>query len=37
MVRAAIGRKDRLDHEGRKPGLITRALVAFKPSSYKPS
>ncbi len=37
MVRAAIGRKDRLDHEGRKAGLITRALVAFKPSSYKPS
>jgi len=37
MVRAAIERQDRLDHEGRRPGPITRALVAFKPSSYKPA
>ncbi len=37
MVRTAIERQDRLDHEGRRPGPITRALVSFKPASYKPA
>jgi glycine/D-amino acid oxidase-like deaminating enzyme len=37
MVRAAIERKDRLDHLGRTAGPITRALVALKPASYKPA
>lgn len=36
-VRAAIERMDRLDHEGRAPGPITRALYALKPASYKPA
>lgn len=36
-VRAAIERKDRLDHEGRAAGPITRALYALKPASYKPA
>ncbi len=37
MVRAAIARKDRLDHEGREVGPITRGLLKFKPQSYKPT
>ena len=36
-ARAAIERMDRLDHEGRAPGPITRALYALKPASYKPA
>ncbi len=37
LVRAAIERHDNLDHQGRKPGPITRALYALKPASYKPA
>ena len=37
MVHAAIARKDRLDHEGRRTGPITNALLKFKPPSYKPT
>lgn len=37
MVRAAIARKDRFDHEGRSVGPITRGLLKFKPQSYKPT
>ena len=37
MVRAAIERKDRLDHEGRRAGRLTETLVALKPGSYKPT
>ncbi len=37
MVRAAIERQDRLEHEGKSPGPLTRALVAMKPASYKPT
>ncbi|MEM7122672.1 MAG: FAD-binding oxidoreductase [Pseudomonadota bacterium] len=37
MVRAAIARKDRFDHEGRDVGPITRGLLKFKPHSYKPT
>lgn len=36
-VRAAIERKDRLDHEGREPGPLTRFWLSFKPASYKPA
>ncbi|MEZ5923614.1 MAG: FAD-binding oxidoreductase [Hyphomicrobiaceae bacterium] len=36
-VRTAIERHDRLDHEGRAAGPITRALYALKPASYKPA
>ena len=37
MVHAAIARKDRLDHEGRKTGPVTDFLLKFKPPSYKPT
>jgi glycine/D-amino acid oxidase-like deaminating enzyme len=37
MVHAAIARKDRLDHEGRKTGPVTDLLLKFKPPSYKPT
>lgn len=37
LVRSAIERQDRLDHEGRRAGPITRALVSLKPASYKPA
>jgi len=37
MVHAAIARKDRLDHEGRRTGPVTNALLTFKPASYKPT
>lgn len=37
MVHAAIARKDRLDHEGRKSGPVTDFLLKFKPASYKPT
>ncbi len=37
LVRAAIERKDRLDHEGRDPGPLTRFWLRFKPESYKPA
>jgi glycine/D-amino acid oxidase-like deaminating enzyme len=37
MVHRAIQRKDRLDHEGREIGPVTRALLKFKPQSYKPT
>lgn len=37
MVHAAIARKDRLDHEGRKTGPVTNLLLKFKPPSYKPT
>lgn len=37
MVRAAIARKDRFDHEGHKVGPVTRGLLTFKPQSYKPT
>jgi glycine/D-amino acid oxidase-like deaminating enzyme len=37
MVHLAIARKDRLDHEGREVGPLTRALLKFKPPSYKPT
>ncbi len=36
-VRAAIERKDRLDHEGLKPGPLTRFWLRFKPANYKPA
>jgi putative aminophosphonate oxidoreductase len=36
-VRAAIARKDKLDHQGRKPGPITKYLLRYKPASYKPT
>jgi glycine/D-amino acid oxidase-like deaminating enzyme len=36
-VRAAIARKDRLDHAGRKPDPITKFLLRYKPASYKPA
>ena len=35
MVRTAIERKDRLDHEGRPTGPVTNFLLKFKPASYK--
>ena len=34
MVRAAIKRKDRLDHLGRKPGVVVRALAAHGARRY---
>ncbi len=37
MVHRAIERKDRLDHEGRQAGPVTRTLLKFKPQSYKPT
>ena len=37
LVRSAIARKDRLDHEGRQVGPITKYLLRFKPASYKPT
>jgi glycine/D-amino acid oxidase-like deaminating enzyme len=37
IVHRAIERKDRLDHQARKPGPVTRALLKFKPQSYKPT
>jgi len=37
MVHRAIQRKDRLDHEGRAVGPVTRTLLKFKPQSYKPT
>ena len=37
MVRAAIKRKDRLDHEGRAPGPIVRALAAMAPGGITTS
>lgn len=37
LVRRAIERQDRLEHQGRPVGPITRALVSTKPASYKPT
>jgi glycine/D-amino acid oxidase-like deaminating enzyme len=37
MVRAAIKRKDRLDHLGRKPGAVVRALAAMAPGGITTS
>ena len=37
MVRAAIKRKDRLDHLGRKPGVVVRALAAMAPGGITTS
>ena len=37
FVRAAIERKDNLDHIGRRVGPLTQFWLRFKPSSYKPS
>ena len=37
FVRGAIARKDRLDHQGRDVGPITKFLLRYKPASYKPT
>ncbi len=37
IVKTAIARKDRFDHEGREVGPITKFWLKFKPPSYKPS
>lgn len=37
MVRAAIKRKDRLDHLGREPGAVVRALAAMAPGGITTS
>jgi len=37
MVRAAIARKDRLDHQGRDPGPIVRSLAALAPGGITTS
>ena len=37
IVKAAIARKDRYDHEGREVGPITKFWLRFKPASYKPA
>jgi glycine/D-amino acid oxidase-like deaminating enzyme len=37
IVKTAIARKDRFDHEGRDVGPITNFWLQFKPPSYKPS
>jgi glycine/D-amino acid oxidase-like deaminating enzyme len=37
LVRAAVRARDRAEHAGRQPGLLTRALAALAPSGVTPS